>query len=140
MARDAHELALRSLRTRDRSVQELDKRLAASGADDEERAEVLGSLQRTGLLDDRRFAEDRAASLARRSAGDALIRHELAAAGVAAELVEGALASLEPEIDRARAIVERRGRDARTARYLAGKGFAGDVVGAVAGGAGDEIG
>ena len=70
-------------------------------------------------------------------AGDA---HELAAAGVAAELVEGALASLELEIDRARAIVERRGRDARTARYLAGKGFAGEVVGAVAGGAGDEIG
>ncbi len=140
MDTDAHELALRSLRARDRSVQELDERLAASGADEEERAAVLESLQRTGLLDDRRFAEGRAASLARRGAGDALIRHELGAAGIGAELVEEVIAALEPELDRARAIVERRGEGARTARYLVGKGFAREVVGAIAGGAGDEIG
>ncbi len=140
MESEAHELALRSLRVRDRSAHELDERLAAVGAGEDERAAVLESLQRTGLVDDRRFAEDRAASLARRGAGDALVRHELRAAGIALELVEEVLAALEPELDRARAIVERRGEGARTARYLVGKGFAGEVVGVVAGGAHNEIG
>jgi regulatory protein len=137
---DAHELALRSLRVRDRSVRELDGRLAAHGVADEERTEVLESLQRTGLLDDRRFAEGRAASLARRGAGDALIRHDLTSAGVCSELVEKALQALEPELDRARAIVERRGGGARTSRYLVGKGFSSDVAGAVASGADEELG
>jgi regulatory protein len=121
-------------------VQELDDRLAASGVDEAERTEVLESLRRTGLLDDRRFAENRAAALAGRGAGDALIRHELAAAGVAAELAEEALGTLDPELERARGIVGRRGEGARTARYLVGKGFAGDVVGAVAGGSDDALG
>jgi regulatory protein len=137
---DAHEGALRSLRARDRSVQEVEARLAASGVGEQERARVLESLRRTGLLDDRRFAEGRASSLAGRGAGDALIRHELASAGIATVLVEDVLGTLDPEIERARAIVERRGAGARTARYLAGKGFPGDVVGAVATGAEDELG
>lgn len=140
MNADAHEVALRSLRTRDRSVQEVEGRLAASGVGEEERTRVLESLQRTGLLDDRRFAEGRASSLAGRGAGDALIRHELAAAGISAELVEDVLETLDPELARARAIVERRGAGARTARYLAAKGFSGDVVGAVATSAEDELG
>jgi regulatory protein len=137
---EAHEVALRSLRARDRSVHEVEERLAAVGVAGHERARVLESLQRTGLLDDRRFAEGRASSLAGRGAGDELIRHELAAAGIEAELVEDVLETLEPEIDRARAIVERRGPGARTARYLSSKGFSGDVVGAVATGAADELG
>jgi regulatory protein len=137
---EAHEVALRSLGARDRSVQEVEERLAAAGVDEQERSRVLESLLRTGLLDDRRFAEGRASSLAGRGAGDALIRHELAAAGIEAELVEDVLGTLEPEIDRARTIVERRGPGARTARYLSAKGFSGDVVGAVATGAADELG
>jgi len=37
-------------------------------------------------------------------------------------------------------VVERRGSGARTARYLSGKGFGDDVVGAVAGRSSDELG
>jgi len=137
---DAQEVALRSLRARDRSVQEVEARLAAAGVAEQERMQVIESLRRTGLLDDRRFAEGRASSLAARGAGDALIRHELAAAGIAEEIVEDVLETLEPELERARAIVVRRGPGARTARYLTGKGFSGDVVGAVATGVDDELG
>ena len=76
-----------------------------------------------------------------RAAGDAFIRHALRAAGVAEELVEEALASLEPELERARRVVARRGVSPKTARYLSGKGFSDDVVaGAIAGGRGDELG
>ena len=137
---DALELAYRALRVRDRSERELDEWLAARGVSESARGDALASLRRTGLVDDRRIAERRASALAGRAAGNGLIRHELASAGVADDLVEEALAALDPELERARVVVERRGPGARTARYLSGKGFAGDVVGAVAGESGDELG
>jgi SOS response regulatory protein OraA/RecX len=57
------------------------------------------------------------------------------------ELVEQALDLAEPEHVRARRIVERRGRGARTARYLVSRGFAEEVVElAVAGETDHEIG
>lgn len=73
----------------------------------------------------------RATSLVERGAGDELVRHELARAGVAAELVDETVASLPPESERAARIVARRGTGPKTARYLAGKGFSEDVVRAV---------
>ncbi len=129
------------LRGRDLSAVELDRRLATKGFADAEREEALATLERTGLLDDRRFAEARAAALAGRGAGDALVRHELERAGVEDEVVEDALALLEPETERARRIVERRGRDAKTARYLVRQGFSQDSLGAlVASASADELG
>jgi SOS response regulatory protein OraA/RecX len=92
------------------------------------REEALATLARTGLIDDRRFAESRADVLAARGAGDALIAHDLTSAGVAQELVADAIAALEPEHERARRIVARRGASAKSARYLAGKGFSDDAV------------
>jgi regulatory protein len=92
------------------------------------REEALATLARTGLIDDRRFAERRAETLAARGAGDALIAHDLASAGVSHELVADAIDALEPEHERARRIVARRGASAKSARYLAGKGFADDVI------------
>jgi regulatory protein len=139
-AGDALELALRALGRRDFAARELDERLAARGVAEDEREQAIALLQRTGLLDDRRSAIARASALAQRGAGDALIRHDLASRGIAAEFVEDALAGLEPELDRARQIVARRGAGPRTARFLHGKGFPGDVVGAVAGGDEEEIG
>ena len=137
---EAMEAALRALRGRDLTVRELDERLEAGGVDAAARAEVLDTLLRTGLLDDRRYTEGRAWSLARRGAGDALIRHELASAGVSPTVVDEAIDALEPELERARAVVARRGPGAKTARYLSAKGFPEDVVGAVAIGSQDELG
>jgi regulatory protein len=137
----AAEVALRALRHRDLSRGELEERLRAKGFDELTRDDALETLERTGLLDDRRFAESRARSLASRGAGDAAIRHALARAGVDAELVEDALESIEPEVDRARTVVGRRGVDPKTARYLRSKGFSEDVVaGVIAGLSNEELG
>jgi regulatory protein len=124
----AVDTALRALRHRDLSARELDERLRAKGFGESARDEALETLVRTGLLDDARFAESRARSLAARGAGDAAIRHALRLAGVEGSMVEDALATLDPEEHRAAAIVARRGSGPKTARYLRGKGFSEDVV------------
>jgi regulatory protein len=137
----AADVALRALRHRDLSRRELEERLRAKGFGESERGGALETLERTGLLDDRRFAESRARSLASRGAGDALIRYTLARAGVDDELVDQALETIEPESERARALAARRGADAKTARYLRGKGFSDDVVaGVIAGLSNEELG
>jgi SOS response regulatory protein OraA/RecX len=86
---------------------------------------VLGS---AGYLDDARFAASRAASLADRDSGDALIRDDLESRGIEAETIEMTLAALTPEPERARAIVARRGPGPATARRLASRGFSDDAV------------
>ena len=125
---DALDQALRALRHRDRSTVEIDRYLESRGIGDDERQTALETLVRTDLIDDRRYAERRAQSLADRGAGDALIRHELAQAGLDSDFVDDALVSLRPERERAEKIVARRGTGPKTARYLAGKGFSYDVV------------
>jgi len=115
--------AARALRPRDRSRRALDERLANAGIRADAREEALGTLERVGLVDDARVAAQRAEALAERGYGDAAIRHDLEREGLAGELVEEALAGLEPERERVRPLVERRGADARTARWLAGRGF-----------------
>ena len=122
------ETALGSLRHRDRSVAQIEAYLEERGFGEDERREALETLLRTGLVDDLRFAAGRAAALAGRGAGDALIRHDLMQAHLEREVVEAALEALESERDRAERIVARRGADAKTARYLAGKGFSEEVV------------
>ena len=137
---DAYECALRALHHRDRTAFEIDEHLRGRGFSDDERAQAIETLRRTGLVDDERFTHARVASLAER-AGDTLIRARLAEAGVAVELVESALEKIAGEVTRARRIVERRGTSAKTARYLHGKGFSYDVVEAViAEGDGGELG
>lgn len=125
---DAVEQALRALRFRDRSTAELDARLARRGVREPERARALETLERVGYVDDGRYARARAEQLADRGSGDALIRHDLEGRGIAAELVERALAALEPERERAERVLERRGRSLTTARYLAARGFGADVL------------
>lgn len=122
------ETALRALRPRDRSRAEIEQRLAARGATRAELCATLQTLERTGLVDDERFAATRATALASRGAGDALVQHDLERVGVSRELIEGAIASLEPELERADAIVQRRGGGVRTAAYLSRRGFSVDTV------------
>jgi SOS response regulatory protein OraA/RecX len=129
----AVDLALDALRHRDLSEQELDRKLAARGVAEGDRASAVETLRRTGLLDELRFARGRAATLASRGAGNAFVRDALRRAGVSTEIVEAAIEELASEAERAGVIVASRGTSARTARYLAGKGFAPDTVAAVLG-------
>lgn len=131
MVDDAVECALRALRHRDRTEAEIEGHLCARGFSEREREQAVETLRRTGLVSDERFAHARASSLAERGSGNALIRAKLVEAGVAQELVVGALDAVESEAARARRIVARRGVSPETARYLYGKGFSEDVVRAV---------
>jgi regulatory protein len=123
--------ALDALRRRDVSAHELRQRLERRAFTAAECEAALATLERTGILDDRRFAEGRARSLAGHGAGDALVRHSLEEAGVAAELIDDALNELAPEAIRAQEIADRRGPGPKTARYLHGKGFSDETVAAV---------
>lgn len=131
---EALQLAGRALRTRDLSHDELTARLARAEIPPAAAAESVAALERAGLLDDARLAANRAAGLAGRGYGDAAVRHDLERRGVAAGQIEAAIAGLEPEAERAQQIVERRGTGPHTIRYLAGKGFGEDALGAAAGG------
>jgi regulatory protein len=129
----ALEVAARSLRSRDRSTFELAGRLEARGIPTAERELVLETLSSAGLVDDLRFAAGRARALAERGAGDALIRDDLEQRGVAPDAIAAALDALQPEAERAAAIVTRRGSSPATARFLASRGFGEDAIeGAVA--------
>lgn len=120
--------AARSLAGRDLSEKELAQRLARAHVAPAARSEVVASLARAGAVDDGRFARRRAEALAERGAGNALIRHDLLARGIATELAEGAVEALEPEPARAARIVERRGSSLKTAHHLARKGFSADSI------------
>jgi regulatory protein len=127
---EAFAAAERSLRVRDLSSARLQERLERAAVAPAARAEALAALERTGLIDDARFAHNRAAMLADRGYGDAAIRLDLERQGVRPELGHDAVAALEPELERAQAIVGRRGEGPKTARYLAGRGFGEDAVAA----------
>jgi SOS response regulatory protein OraA/RecX len=125
---DPIDVAARALRHRDRSRAQVSERLSRAGVTDEQREEALETLARVGYVDDARFAANRAAALATRGLGDSAIRHDLESSGVASESLEKALAGLEPEVERARAIAAANGRTTRTAAQLARKGFSEDAI------------
>lgn len=133
--------ALQALRGRDHTVASLERRLAMRGTAASVRSEVVEAVVRAGLVDDERFALGRAELLAGRGAGDLLITDDLERNGVSPETITAAIAALEPEAERATAIVESRGSSLKTARYLAAKGFSeGSVEALVAELDGDAIG
>ena len=120
---EARGAALRALRARDHTTASLEQRLAARGTIASLRRETVDAAQRAGLVDDRRFAIQRAAQLAARGSGDLLIDDDLVRHGVPADAVCEAIEALEPEASRVEAIVEARGNSPKTARYLAARGF-----------------
>jgi regulatory protein len=125
--------AARALRSRDRSVRELDDRLARTGVRAPERVQAIATLERAGLVDDARVASARAAALAARGRGDAAIRWELERAGLAAEHVERALGELEPERERVQRLLAHEQPGPRLAGRLARRGFDRDTIEAVLG-------
>jgi SOS response regulatory protein OraA/RecX len=120
--------AARWLAHRDLSERELSTRLARANVAEEVRKEAVTRLVQAGAIDDARVARGRAELLARRGAGDLLVRHDLEGRGIGAEDVDAALASLDPEPARAVRIVAERGPGLRTARYLARKGFSAESI------------
>ena len=126
--------AQRALARRDLTERELRDRLAQAGLEPVAAEEALETLRRGGLVDDQRFAAERARVLVERGKGDAAIRFDLERHGVAAAQVDSTLAALEPERERAERVVARRGGSPKTARLLASRGFGEEIVSLVAGG------
>ena len=126
--------AQRALARRDLSERELRDRLAQAGLEPAIVEEALETLRRGGLVDDERFAAERARVLVDRGKGDSAVRFDRERHGVAPALVESTLAALEPERERAERLVARRGGGEKTARLLASRGFGEEIVSLVEGG------
>jgi regulatory protein len=124
-------IATRALARREHSVRSLRERLHRAGVSPDDAEAVVEELRHAGLVDDGRFAEERARVLAERGKGDAAIHFELERTGVEAAEIERALAGLASERERAAALVARRGATPATARLLAGRGFDEEVVAAL---------
>jgi len=128
---EALAVATRALARREHSQRSLRDRLLRAGVSVGDAEAVVAELQETGLVDDARFAEERARVLAGKGKGDAAIRFDLERAGVGPDELEAALGTLDPERERAAALVARRGASPATARLLAGRGFDEEVVAAL---------
>ena len=121
---EALAVAARALRRRDLSQRGIAERLARASVAPAAVEESLAVLSRAGLVDDARFARTRVPT---RSPNEATATRPSGTTsgdrGLPGEMIEASLESLEPEAERARRLVERRGPGMKTARYLASKGF-----------------
>jgi regulatory protein len=139
--------ALRYLSQREHSRGELERKLAKYAESAEEVGRVLDDLQARGFIDHQRVVE----SVVNRRAGKLgamRVKQELQAIGIEPQHVAAAVADLRAsELQRAREVWRRKfgspaadpaGR-ARQARFLAARGFAGEVVRQVVRGGDDEL-
>jgi regulatory protein len=137
---DAREICLGQLASSPKSRAQLETVLKRRGVDPALAAEVLDRLEDVRLVDDTAFAESyvgsrRASSMSRRALG-----HELRSKGVAGDVVQEALDTLDPdaEIENARALVARKigstrslpveARVRRLVGMLARKGYPGGLA------------
>ena len=128
--------ALKLLAGREYSRFELERKLAAREPEPGELKQALDELQAKGFLDEQRVVD----SLVHRRGsrlGAGRIRQELQAKGIDAERVAVAVASLNAtEFERAREVWRRRfgalpsdaAQRAKQGRFLAARGFSGEVV------------
>ncbi len=134
------------LAQREYSRQELSDKLKAAQASPEEVEQALAQLEAKGLVDDARVVET---LVNRRSGklGASRLRQELQAKGVSAELVAETMAGLKgTELARAQAVWQKKFGQLATsgaernkqARFLASRGFSGDVVRQVVAGLSDD--
>lgn len=138
--------AVSLLAQREYSRQELTEKLAEQDVSPEELALALAQLEAKGLVDDVRVVE----TLVNRRAGKLggmRLRQELQAKGVSPDLVAQAMTDLKgSELARARAVWQKKfGQLAssgaerhKQARFLASRGFSGEVVRRVVSGLGDD--
>jgi SOS response regulatory protein OraA/RecX len=105
----------------------LEERLEKKGVAPVALGEALEVLEQAQYLNDRSYALERARSLAERSYGDAAVRYILEQERVGSELIEEAVAALEPEIERAREIAGAI-PDRRKLGRLARRGFDSETI------------
>jgi regulatory protein len=125
--------ALRHLARREHSRAELERKLAPHAESPEALEQLLDALAAKKQLSDERYAETRARQLARKY-GAARIRADLKSKGIAPEIA--ASVSSDGELERARAILARKYRDAagtreeiaRRMRFLQSRGFSHDTI------------
>jgi regulatory protein len=138
----AHRAAVALLARRDFSSGELKEKLLARGFEAEAAAATVEALTAAGALNDARFASNYVAYHAARGQGPVRIAADLRARGLAATLIDSALAEGPDWRARARALRERRfGRAppaswrerARQGRFLQYRGFSSDHIRAALG-------
>lgn len=125
--------ALRYLMRREHSRAELARKLAPHAESPSALQCVLNELEEKRQLSDQRYAEARAHRLSRKY-GAARIRHDLKAHGVADAVVDRV--SSQGDLDKAKAILARKYRQAPTsreesakrARFLQSRGFSYDTI------------
>ena len=131
--------ALKLLAAREHSRRELERKLAQHEQEPGQLKTALDELQARGFIDEQRVVDS---LLHRRSSrlGAGRIKQELQAKGLDAERVALAVASLQAtEIARAREVWRKKfgvpptdaTERARQARFLAARGFGGEVIGRV---------
>ena len=128
--------ALKLLAAREHSRVELERKLASHEEAPGQVQQALDELQAKGFLNEQRVVD----SLVHRRAGKlgaGRIRQELQAKGVEAEKVAAAMADLKAtELERAREVWRKKfgtpaadaAQQARQMRFLAARGFSGDVI------------
>jgi regulatory protein len=128
--------ALRFLAARERSREELRRKLAGEGTDPDELEAVLDELQRKGLLSEARLAEQMIHA-ARGRYGSRRVVERLRERGVQGEALDRAAQALKAqELESARALWRKRFGQApaslqdkaRQTRFLAGRGYPSDVI------------
>jgi len=125
--------ALRLLARREHSRKELERKLSPHAESSEALHALISELETKNQLSEMRFTEERARQLSRKY-GAARIRQDLKSKGVGEELVEHV--SSEGDLERARAILERKYRQpattreerAKRMRFLQSRGFSSDII------------
>jgi regulatory protein len=126
--------ALRLLARREHSRQELEGKLKPHAGSSGELQDLLSGLKQKNQFSEERYAEERARRLARKY-GPARIRQDLKSKGVPEELI-ARFSSLSDELQKAKAILERKYRapattreeKAKRMRFLQGRGFSADAI------------
>ncbi len=135
MSGTLRERALRLLARREHARVELSRKLAPHAESAEQLEALLDNLTERGLLSDERYVEMRL-NARRARFGNARLAHELRTQGVAAALVDEALAGGEDELSRARQVWLRKfdgnpadvAEYARQMRFLTNRGFSGETI------------
>ncbi|WP_246222188.1 MULTISPECIES: regulatory protein RecX [Gordonia] len=101
----AWDVALRLLGVRARSRHEMRERLLRRGFDDDVVNDVMARLDRAGLLDDTDFASEWVRSRHSHSGrGRIALKQELRSKGIDTEVIDEALAGIDPDAERANAV------------------------------------